>query len=528
MTDPRFTDNPTLIDGLNPRHAAILAAGVRGGDGPTAVADTAAGFIGQLIERRDAVQADIDAMIATAERESRTRFEEAEETRLAELMAEHGTLVQRIADLEAYAERSRESAVSAERLERATQVHIRSEPMTYERHNVRSSFLLDMARTRFLGDGDAGARLARHRSEIDVELREGGRLHRLERDRARQFGRFVEELRQETGREVTLERRDADRTDATSVGDFVPPIWLMELYADSPRAGRPFADAVRNLPLPGGTDQINIPKITTGTAVAAQTADNAGVNEQDMVTNVAQAPVRTIAGQFDVALQVLEQSPIAFDEVVFLDLAADYDAKLDLQTLNGSGSSGQLKGALNATGITTVTYTDASPTVPELWPKFVDAANQSGTNRKLPPTLSVGHWRRVQWMFAALDANNRPLLASAMVGPQNALGVLPGGGQQGLEPNGVTAWMPNGLPFMSDLNMPTNLGGGTNEDRIITLRPFDQLLFEGALRTRVLQEVLSGTLTVRFQAYAYVAFTAERYPSGIAVVAGTGLATPTF
>lgn len=39
----------------------------------------------------------------------------------------------------------------------------------------------------------------------------------------------------------------------------------------------------------------------------------------------------------------------------------------------------------------------------------------------------------------------------------------------------------------------------------------DLLLFEGEIRTRALQEVLSGTLQVRFQVYSYIAFMANRY-----------------
>jgi hypothetical protein len=39
----------------------------------------------------------------------------------------------------------------------------------------------------------------------------------------------------------------------------------------------------------------------------------------------------------------------------------------------------------------------------------------------------------------------------------------------------------------------------------------DLLLFEGDIRTRVLQEILSGTLQVRFQIYSYLAFLPNRY-----------------
>ena len=46
----------------------------------------------------------------------------------------------------------------------------------------------------------------------------------------------------------------------------------------------------------------------------------------------------------------------------------------------------------------------------------------------------------------------------------------------------------------------------------------DMLLFEGEVRTRVLQEVLSDTLQVRFQLYSYIAFIPNRYQSAGQVV----------
>jgi len=48
--------------------------------------------------------------------------------------------------------------------------------------------------------------------------------------------------------------------------------------------------------LPAGTDSVNIPRITTGTDTAVQSADNAATTTQDMVTATVTAPVRTVSG----------------------------------------------------------------------------------------------------------------------------------------------------------------------------------------------------------------------------------------
>src|SRR5204862_5933717 len=124
---------------------------------------------------------------------------------------------------------------------------------------------------------------------------------------------------------------------------------------------------------PGGTDSINIPKVATGTATAVQTADNGAVAETDMTDTFINAPVRTIAGQQDVAIQLLDQSPVSFDEVIFRDLVADYATKVDLQVISGSGSAGQVPGVRGTAGSTTVTYTSAAPTVAQRYSMVADA-----------------------------------------------------------------------------------------------------------------------------------------------------------
>jgi hypothetical protein len=51
---------------------------------------------------------------------------------------------------------------------------------------------------------------------------------------------------------------------------------------------------------------------------------------------------------------------------------------------------------------------------------------------------------------------------------------------------------------------------------------------EGAPRTRVFEDIGSGTLTVRLRVHGYVALMANRLPTAISLVTGTGLVAPTF
>lgn len=478
-------------------------------------------FLRALLAKRAELQARQDQIVTDAEArveqeraaaaegvEVREALTEDEEQRFAELSAEMRPMDERITELQDAEVRGAAAAEAARGVERAA--HVRTEPTMYSRHAPEKSFFLDLARATLQGDHAARARLNRHREEVDVDIRA------LEADRRAGLNEWLGEFDENSGASVTRDLTGADG----SGGDFIPPIWLLNEYAEMPRGARPFADAVRGIPLPGGTDSINIPRITTGTSVAMQTANNAAVAEQDMVTATVTAPVCTAAGQQDLPIQLLDQSPLAYDQIVFQDLYADLDAGIDLQTLNGSGAAGQVRGILNVVGVNAVTYTDASPTVPELHPKIAGAIATAGTARKRPPTLQAMSFSRWMWILSAVDSTGRPLV------PPTAQAYNPLATASAIGPDGLVGGHLL-TPVIADVNMPTTLGGGT-EDRIIITKADDHILFEGQTRARVLQEVLSGTLQVRIQVYKYIAFTAGRFPSGTSVIAGTGLVTPTF
>lgn len=407
----------------------------------------------------------------------------------------------------------------------AADVSIGYEPGTYGRHVPKRSYFLDLARVQALGDHEARSRLKAHADEIGTEF------ERREKQHARGMTQGLEKLLEDLPSSVAsrvadimgAEKRALSTTDGAG-GDFVPPLYLVDEYIPLARAGRPFVNACRNIPLPAGTDSINLPKISTGTATAIQATQNTAAQNTDMTTSTVNAPVRTIAGQQTVALQLLEQSPINYDEVVFQDLLDDYFYRCEEQAFIGSGAAGQLKGILNATGILTITYTDLSPTVPELYPKIADGLRQGRENRKKPLTHGWVAPRRGYWFLAALDTSNRPLVTPSVAGPNNALGVptIDGGGSG--EDVAIDALVRH---RMTDA-IPVNLGAGTNEDRIVLTRNADHVFFEGALRARSLAETKGDQLSVMLQVYNYCAFTAERFPTGVSVIAGTGLVTPTF
>lgn len=320
---------------------------------------------------------------------------------------------------------------------------------------------------------------------------------------------------------VATDARDNNTTDTTG-GEFVPPLWLVDEYVAKARAGRVTADLCNKFPLPAGTDSINVPAITTGTSVAAQATQNTAVSETDLVTATVSAPVRTYGGISDCSVQLVEQSPVAFDQIIFSDLASAHAKAIDTAIISGTGASGTHEGILEADTINSVTYTAATPTVAGLFPKLADAIQKISSDVFAAPNAIVMHPRRWGFLVAGLDSSNRPLVVPNSSGPTNAVAVF---GDVAAEAFAGTLL---GLPVFLDANIPTNLGSGTNEDRIVVGKYDEAFLYEGAPKAEVFRETLSAELTVRFRLYNFSAFTAERRPTAFTAVGGTGLATPSF
>lgn len=362
-------------------------------------------------------------------------------------------------------------------------IRVGKEPLTYERGGQNSVFkdLLD----RRDGDHKAAERILRH---ID---------------------------------EMIVEKRALNETAGTG-GEFVPPLWMQDEWIKLLRAGRPYANAVQRRPLPPDTNSINFPSVTAGAAVATQ-ADGGAVQSTDPTTSSLSVPVKTIAGQVDLARQLLDRSVPGMDEVLFDDLARAYATKLDVQCLNGSGSGANATGTLQTGSIGSVSYTSGSPTAYGLWSKILSAVSTVATGIYQPPTAIIMYPSRWYWMLAALDSQNRPLVVPSDQAGINNLALMDTVGAENLV--GRIA----GVPVIIDASIPTNLGAGTNQDIVIVQRLEHTWLFEDeAPRMKLYEEVLSGNLQIRCQIFGYFAFTAGRYPASICTVGGTGLTTPSF
>ena len=422
------------------------------------------------------------------------------------------------------------------------------EPLTYTRESGRGaegvSYYRDLA-SYMLSDvnfqsttSDAShARLQRHAAEMVVEM--------PKRAKSRER-RAYSKVQEAEGTELPSDpfhrgqvsnpfeyRVEPNRADGYG-GYFVPPLWLPDEFIPQLVAHLVAAALCRQMDLPQGTDSINIPAVNAGTAVGYQQADNAGVLTQDWTDTAVQANVKTIAGDSDVALQLLEQSPHGLvDEVITMNLVQQYNAFLDQQVLAGDGlnasqlQGGHLKGLYpytNWANTNSVTWTATNPAAYTFPSVLGVMASQIAKTRYDQTNLKyVLHGRRFFWYATGLDGNDRPLVGSSGYGPWNVPALM----EAPLPAEGLAGSTNFGAPIYVDDNIGTAdaTGGGSAQDYALAALWDDLWLFQGDMRTNVFREVLSGSLGVRFQIYNYVAFLA-RYGQSIAVATGTGFSAP--
>ena len=355
-----------------------------------------------------------------------------------------------------------------------------TEPDLYVRGG--RSFFKDLYNSQLKGDHEAGERLAKHQA-LEIEKR---------------------------------------ATTASTYGGLIPPAYLLDLYAKAARNGRVYADNCNNATLPDTGMSIIVPRITTASAAGMQTENSAATTQDPAETDLT-VNVRTVAGYLPVSRQALERAAYD-DQILFEDLTARYWAMLDTGCISGAGSGVTILGVLNTSSISASTA--SSPTVAGIWPKVNDVIQQINTAMG-----GIGyvadkifmHPRRWGFFQAALDSTNRPIFGTTNTPYFNAMGE---GAASGYGQVGTML----GLPVYTDANIPTNLGSGTNEDRIIVHASQVVHLWErqGDPVTLSFEQQAGTSLQVQLVCFGYVAYTAGRYPAASGVVSGAGLATPSF
>jgi HK97 family phage major capsid protein len=452
-------------------------------------------------ERRAAIKTELEALVALAESESRSMTDD-ESKAFDDKLVELRKADERIDELVAVEQREAKANEARAAVATATSTAVTStatapavvtsEPSTYRKGDVRgASYFRDLYEARTNGDRDSVERLVRNDKERRALANNG--------------------------------QTSTIGAGGGAGGEFAPPLWLIDEFVALARPGRVSADRARHMELPSGVANINLPRVSGGTATAVQATQNSALQQTDLTTNSVSSSISTIGGKQIVSMQLLQQSGLNFDEVILGDLAADYAKQLDVQWLSGSGAAGQLRGVTGAAGAT-VTYTDASPAVAgagKFYAQVAKAVQTVETSRFAAPDAILMHPRRWAWICASFDTQNRPLIVPSSTAV-NAVGTQAGVKEQGLVGEML------GLPVYTDANIATNLGAGTNQDTVYVLKSSDLWLWESALQAEAFTATYADSMGVLFRLFAYSASIPDRYAASICLISGTGLVTPTF
>ena len=228
------------------------------------------------------------------------------------------------------------------------------------------------------------------------------------------------------------------------------------------------------------------------------------------------ASVFTAAGLATISNQLLADSDPAVDGLVVADLAKRLVALEETAFLTGSGS-GQPLGILNTPGIDAVTYTEGSPTVAALLDKVLDAVANVETNHGSPSAI-VMHPRTWTRIIKAKDSAGAWQLNPGTYG-------APAGAVEGRSLFGPPQKLLWGVPVITSNRVPTNLGSGTNESRVIVGDFREALILDRqGITVDESPHVLFTSNQTIFRAEKRVGFTAARTPLAFSVIGGTGLA----
>ena len=420
-----------------------------------------------------------------------------------------------------------------------------SEPLTYRKGGPHS-FFLDVARQLRRPNAGAAERLARHQREMDIELPKRAEMRARAAAAAWEQAFYSSpEDRQATDRMLAAgkspferETRSISRTDGQG-GYFDPPVYLLDQYVPYARAAGAFSQQWHVIDLPKGTSTVNVPRLAVATATGPQ-SDTAQVVSQDITDSLVSLPVRTVAGHADASLQWLEQGMgsggFTVDEMLFADMTADIAQNIDGQALLGSNTNGQLLGVWPAGAIADtygIIQADTNNASGQSWTVassgnslHVNAAQMVSLARRIRARSDGWEWYLHPWVWslytAQVDSQGRPLVNC----------------QHGDLPPGVAGYYQN-IPVRLDTNIPTTFGGtiepymdvitagqyaaqpgsgsGASYTPLLLARPDDLFMFPGEVRLQTLDQVLSGSLQVRFQAFQYLVAMPNRYVAAAAV-----------
>jgi HK97 family phage major capsid protein len=456
----------------------------------------------QAAERRRAAAHDrIRALTDIATGQGRQQFSPAETTEVDWLLGERDraarqleAIAPQLAEYRAAAAHDRQlqsrqsevrpTGVQRPAYDRAARIGFEARTYRQDQDPKGKAFLLDVSRSFLFNDPAALDRLARHSRE------------------------------EEATRPGWSERANAG---TGNYAGLVVPQYLTDMFAPVARAMRPFADCCTHHDLPEIGMTVNMPSLSTGTSAALQSAENAAGSSTTPNNTLITENVQTSTGNVTVSRQAIERG-VGVDEFTMQDLVNAVATNLDSTLIN------QATTGLSALAANT-TYTSATPTQTELWPYLFRAGSLLEKSY-----LQVAQWShlvmgisRWNWLSSALSSSF-PFAGTAVMSTDAHQGLVSITDEYG---PAVRGRLSNGKLICVDGNIPTNLGGGTNQDEIYAVAAQECHLWEdpsGPVMIRA-EQPAAASLGVLLVAYQYLAYSFRRVSSAVPQKIGGGVST---
>jgi hypothetical protein len=281
----------------------------------------------------------------------------------------------------------------------------------------------------------------------------------------------------------------------TTLGGISPtiPVWLDATIEAAVRSSAPLYASLTRLPLPPQGVVVQFQKYTAGSSGQVQASENSTVTVNDPAVTAVSEPFSTLMAEVDYSYQVHDRGGDLADRQIAQDLSAAFGAKIESELWVGTGSGGRIRGLTQASPTTSVAVssTTAAGNVGGIWNLFQQFTTAYG---KQPDLLAVAPRRYAFWeqMVVGAPATMIPQSVQLVVSPQ----------------------------------APTNLGGGTNEDRPYFLFRDAVPLVTNPPTIDVQLQQAGTSLQAKAILHAYAAFATAARPEAMGVL--TGLVSATF
>lgn len=314
--------------------------------------------------------------------------------------------------------------------------------------------------------------------------------------------------------EQEIKKRDL-YDNATDGAEALVPLYQQDRF-EKYRTSLAIASSLTNQQaMPPQGESITIPFQTGAAAVAAVTQATPlnALQETDAQFDRETVDVVEVAGVQDMSLLLQERG----------NLGASLDAIIGdhLAELLAQDEGDRVLDSVLANAGVAVTYTATTGTLPGIYPKLADAAQQIIASNKMPPSAIVVNQRRFYKWASELDSTNRPFMVPMSVA-QNPLAV----GDGPTAAQGFTGYAIHGIPVYIDQNV--SVTQDTNQDIVFIADWSKQYTWLGPVQVEVDRSPMfkNSGLTVRARRY-FATMTGHR-AGAFGTVTGTGLATPSF